>query len=225
MSTGFGLTEEQKRAFAEILSSKSSVSAELTKQSAKFDAFKSILGADRIVTEIKAKLPLSYKGEVLFTCDPSNSKEVLIALAKYAKQGGGVPVLVLMNYNYKTIVSELAENGIRDGYYIIDTVTKSIASVEDEGDVIFVDSLRNLTQLQIRVLNVIEKDSNTVFVFDSLPMLELYHEWGVVFKFVYSMTKLLHKNNSTGLFISGKKDFSLRLGQFFDESIELKKYI
>ena len=225
MGTGFGLTEEQKRAFEAILSSKDSVSAELSKQSAKFDAFKSILGSDRIVTEIKAKIPLSFSGEALLTCDPSNSKEVLVALAKFVRQGGGVPVLVLLNYNYKTIVSELMGEGIREGYFIIDTATKSIAQVEDEGNVVFVDSLRNLTQLQIKILNTAKGEPRSVFIFDSLPMLELYHEWGVVFKFVYSLTKLLHKTKSSAFFISSKKDLSIKLGQFFDESIELKKFI
>ncbi|MFA5126124.1 MAG: hypothetical protein WC462_03930 [archaeon] len=225
MEKGFSLTSEQKNAFDDILSNKNSVSANIAKQTAKFDAFKALLGSERILTDLKSKLLLSFRGQALVDCDPANSKEVLIALTKFVIQTDMKPVLVLMNYNYKTVLSALEEAGVKENVIMIDTISKSIAQVDDEKNLFFVDSLRNLTQLQIKMLNVIEKNNGCAFVFDSLVMLELYHEPDVVFKFVYSLTKLLHKNRVNGFFISSKKSFSLKLSQFFEEVIELKKFI
>ena len=225
MEKGFSLTEEQKNAFEEILFNKKSVSVELAKQTAKFDAFKALLGSERILTDFKAKLPPSFRGQALVGCDPANSKEVLVALTKFVIQADMKPVLVLMNYNYRTVRSALEEEGVKENVIIIDTISKSIAQVSDEKNLLFVDSLRNLTQLQIKMINVIEKNNGCTFIFDSLGMLELYHEEDIVFKFIYSLTKLLHKNRVNGFFISSKKSFSLKLGQFFDEVVELKKFV
>jgi hypothetical protein len=225
MAGGFSLTEEQKKAFEEILSNKSSISANLNKEVEKFDAFKALIGSDRVLTEVKAKLPFSFAGQALITCDPSNSEEVLIAMANFVKLSGKTPILVLMNYNYKTISAKLKESGLNGGFIIIDTVSKNISDVEDMDDVYFVDSLRNLTQLQIKMLNSISKCKSCAFVFDSLTMLDLYHNEDVAFKFIYSITKLLHKNNLSGFYISSRKSFSQKLAQFYDEYFELKKFL
>ncbi|MFA6269538.1 MAG: hypothetical protein WCW13_02985 [archaeon] len=225
MSDNVLFSDEEKKAFASVISTEEGVLNNISKQEVKFDAFNALIGSERILTEIKSKLPLSIVGQVLVNCDPSNSQEVLIALTKFVLESKKVPVLVLMNYNYKTISTVLKESKITEGFVIIDTVSKSIASVEDKENLIFIDSLRNLTQLQIRMLNVVEKNPNCTFIFDSLAMLRLYHNEEVAFKFIYSLTKLLHKNNSSGFYISGKKSFASKLAQFFDESIDLKKFL
>jgi len=225
MPKEFSITDEQMKKFEELLSDKQKISQSVSKQEAKFDAFSSLAGPSRVLFDLRTKLPFTFKGQALVSCDSSNSKDVLVGLAKFIIQSNQKPVFVLMNYNYKTIQEALKENDIESGYIIIDTVAKGISQVSDKEDLFFVDSLRNLTQIQIKVINVLEWNKEIAFVFDSLGVLNLYHEEDVVFKFIYSLTKILHKENANGFYISSKKGLAPKLSQFFDESIELKKYI
>ena len=130
-----------------------------------------------------------------------------------------------MNYNYKTLQNALKVEGFKGNFFVIDSISKSIANVSDSSNVLFVDSLRNLSQIQIKIINLIESTQKVAFIFDSLSVLSLYHDEAVVFKFIYSLTKILHKNNSNGFYISAKKSLDLKLSQFFDESVEVKKFV
>jgi len=225
MSQEFAITDEQMKKYEDLLANNQKISEEVSKQEAKFDAFSSLAGPSRVLFDVKTTLPLSFKGQALISCDSSNSKDVLVGMAKFVKQCNQRPVFVLMNYNYKTIQNALKEEGITSDYIIIDTVAKSISNAVDTENVFFVDSLRNLTQIQIKVINVLEWNKDVAFIFDSLGVLNLYHDEEVVFKFIYSLTKILHKANATGFYISSKKGLAPKLSQFFDESVELKKYI
>ena len=97
-----------------------------------------------------------------------------------------------------------------------------------DGVVQEIDSLRNLTQLQIKLVKLIEgknsSDQECVVVFDSLDVFSLYHDDQIILKFVYSMTKLLHKHSVSGFFLSSKNPFLPKLVQFFDDFVELKKF-
>lgn len=225
MVSEFSINSVQEKVFDNILSDKEVVLAGVAKESEKFNAFNALVGSERVLTEIKTNISTSFSGQALVVCDPTNSKEVLIALTSFVRQANHIPVLVLMNHNYKTILSDLEKSGIGDNVIIIDTVSKSIANVQENRELIFVDSLRNLTQLQIKMFNVMEKNHGCAFIFDSIAMLELYHEEEIVFKFIYSLTKILHKNNVNGFYISTTKESSAKLGQFFEETIQLKKFL
>ncbi len=225
MTQEFSITDEQMKKFEELLANKQKISESVSKQEAKFDAFSSLAGSSRVLFDLKTKLPFTFKGQVLVSCDSSNSKDVLLGLAKFVIQSNQKPVFVLMNYNYKTIQEALKADGVTADYIIVDTVAKGISLVTDKDNIIFVDSLRNLTQIQIKLINILEYNKNVSFIFDSLGVLNLYHEDEVVFKFIYSLTKILHKENANGFYISSKKTLAPKLAQFFDESIELKKYI
>lgn len=221
----FSLTDAEKELFSRFSEDKAQTNNAVSQQEAKYDAFESLMGAGRILNDIKSKISLSFNGQALVLCDASNSKDVLVAVSRFVSHTNKVPVIVLLNYNYKTIQDALKGGNFFGEYIIIDAVSKSVAQIDDFENVTFVDSLRDLTQLQIKVLKMIEKRKDVVFVFDSLRVLELYHKEDVVFKFVYSLTKILHKNNCSSFFISAKMDVSNKIKQFFDESIELKKYI
>ena len=51
------------------------------------------------------------------------------------------------------------------GFVIIDLVSKSISHVSDSKEVIFVDSLRNLTQLEIKMTNLLDENKKVSFDF------------------------------------------------------------
>jgi len=225
MGSGFSLTDEQMKAFEDILSKKDIFSSHITKQEAKYDAFKALGGHEKVLNEVKSKIPLSFKGQALIECDSSNLMDVFVAMVKFTIQSGSVPVLVLFMNNYVTVKNRLKEEGINEECFIIDVVSKSISSVEDDTNLFFADSLRNLTQIQIKILNVLSSKNNIALIFDSVSILNYYHNDDVVFKFVYSLTKLVRKNNSSGFYISTDNQISQKVGQFFDETIELKKFV
>lgn len=224
MGEGFSLTDAQRAAFEEILKNKPVISAAVSKQEAKFDALNELIGSQKVLTEIKSKLPFSFSGQALFLCDAQNSKDVLMALCKFCFAAGVTPVLVLFGTNYKTVTQMLKEANFSGNFIILDCVSKSIAQVKDGDTIFFVDSLRNLTQMQIKILNIIEKNHRSAFVFDSIRALSLYHSEEVVTKFLYSLTKLLRNNNSPAHYILTEKKSASKLSQFFDEVIELKKF-
>ncbi|VVB74235.1 Uncharacterised protein [uncultured archaeon] len=216
--------EGQKKAIEAILSGDPSFGIKLDSKKSKFDAFNAILGTERMLTDLKSKIPLSFRGESIVECDPSNSSEVVSALVKLVLEMEMTPVIILMNFTYKSVLRSLKSSGLDEKVIIVDTVSKVISHVEDGERIFFVDSPRNLTQLQIKMINIMDSNKNTCFIFDSLGILALYHEENVVLKFVYSLTKLLHKYASSGFFVSAGKT-NPRLIQFFDEEVKAKKFI
>jgi hypothetical protein len=188
----------------------------------KFDAFSILKGPGKMMHEVNLSLPFGFKGQVLVSCDSSNSKDMLIGLGQFALKSKSKPVFVLLGNNFKTVSSLAEAEGIKD-YFIIDTVSKNVMPVSETEKFFFVDSLRNLTEIQIKMLNIIAKNPDAVFIFDSLCVLNLYHSEQIVLKFVYSITKLLGKKDLTGFYVVVKKSMVPKLSQFFDETIQLKK--
>lgn len=225
MGSGFSLTNEQMKAFEEILSKKNIFSTHLTTQEAKYDAFKALFGNEKVLSDIKSKIPLGFKDQAIIECDSLNLMDVFIASVKFSIQSGFTPVLVLFMNNYFTVGKYLEEEGIKDKCVIIDAVSRSISPVVEGEKLFFADSLRNLTQIQIKILKTIRSKENFSLVFDSISVLNYYHTEEIVFKFVYSLSKLVRRNSSVGFYINTDPQLSQKLGQFFDEQIILKKYL
>jgi hypothetical protein len=209
----------------EMLSSKDKVKQELKKESEKFDDLQSVLSKEnKIATELKRQIIKCDDGQVLIKCDSSNNHDVFLSIIKCVLEHGKKPVAILSSMNYKTARKLIENSDIEtEKIALIDTITKNILDIEEEKGVVFVDSLRNLTQLQIKLIKFIEKENDLVFVFDSINVLELYHKETILFKFIYSLTKLLHKNKINGYYILGKKSLAPKISQFFDNVVEIKK--
>jgi hypothetical protein len=195
------------------------------KGKSKFDALQSLLSMEnKVSTEIKQSIPVSASGQNLISCDVSNSKEVLVSLTKRVLEEGKTPVVVLTSMNYKAAKKKFALQGISQNHiFIIDTVTKNILNEKDSDRIKFIDSLRNLTQLQIKIIKLIESNKDLVFVFDSLNVLELYHEERILLKFVYSFVKIIRKKGLSGFYIINNSLIVPKLVQFFDDLIEIGK--
>jgi len=218
--------EEEESAFSKIealLSNK--LANKGTNGSDKFEELQSLLSpAQTLLREIKRQMGGAFSGQNIILCDPSNTKEVMIALIKFALDNGKAPVLVLTAMNYKIVLGLIGDAKINEKKVsIIDTVSKGIAKVQATDRILFVDSIRNLTQMEIKVFNFIEKDPNSCFIFDSLDVMQLYHDDEVIGKFVYALTKLLHKHKRVGVYLLNRKSLLSKLNQFVDSSVELKK--
>mgnify|MGYP005844291371 CR=1 FL=1 len=190
-----------------------------------FDNFAPLLGQEKILVEIKSRFSSGIHGQTLVFCDPSNSKEVVLALCKFVSNLGYVPAVVLLNNTYSSFSRDLLASKFSGEYYIIDAVSNSISKTDESEKIFFVDSLRNLTQMEIKISKLVDLNLRFVFIFDSLWVLSLYHEDDVLLKFVYSVTKILRKRGVNSFFLLSNKNGVQRVNQFFDETIELKKFL
>ena len=202
---------------------------DLKSQEKRFDELNFLLSKEKkVVDELKKQINFSNVSQVLLGCDALNNKDVYLSLIKFAIESKKIPIFVLTTTNYNQFFSYLSENQIDSNkILVIDTVSKNISKINETDYLFFVDSLRNLTQLQIKIIKIFEISklnvSDFVLIFDSVDVLSLYHDEQIILKFVYSLTKILHKNSVFGVFLSSNKLFSPRLAQFFDDFVEIKK--
>ncbi len=204
---------------------KNNVMLELKKEVSKFDELQSLLSKEkRLLLEIKKQIPVFSLGQTMINCDPVNNHDFLIAISKFAIENKKTPVIVLTSTNYKTLQKFFNESKLPfKDFFVIDTVSKSISLVNDSENIFFVDSLRNLTQLQIKLVKLLIKKNDLVLIFDSINVLGLYHSDRIIYKFIYSLTKIVHKYKTSSFFIVNKKSLVQKIGQFCDNIIEIGK--
>jgi hypothetical protein len=207
-----------------LLSSKKSVSNELDKQRVKFDELQAVISDQaKIENEINKNIPAEIEFQTVLKVQPEKVREVIITLTKKLISQGKTPVLVLTTTNYQSAMKLLSEASVDlEKVKMIDCVTRNVYNAKNTNQIYFIDSLRNLTQLQIKIVNFFEKDKNSAFVFDSLDTLELYHSKEVIFKFVHSATKILRQRSLQGYFIFADGDLVRHLTQFFDSVIDIQ---
>lgn len=198
--------------------------SELTIDSSK-NYFENLLSREnKFLTEINKRIPKDYSGNTLIGCDSKNNKDLIVAIIKGVILSGKKPIIILTASNYKTMSKLLKDSKISlDELYLIDTVSKGIINIHDFDKIIFVDSLRNLTQLQIKLLKILKKDNNVVCIFETIDMLDLYHDEKLILKFTYSIIKLIQKASSSSIFLVNNKNISLKIAQFFTDFFEIEK--
>ena len=207
-----------------FLQKKEDVSTHLGKEKDKFDNLQKMLSREeRIYSEVAKNVLEKSDSQTLFLCDPINATDVMVSLARRIIENGVTPVIILTTMNYRAAQKVLEKAEIVDKVFLIDTVSKSISLVKDKERVWFVDSLRNLTQLQIKIIKLIKGGEKVSFVFDALNVLELYHSESIILKFTYSISKLLKKYKLAGYYSITKKLIVPKLSQFFDNLVEIKK--
>jgi hypothetical protein len=209
--------------FESILSNKKNVSSQIEKETSKFDDLTALLSKERKIDfELQKQLTSFDKNQVLIKCESINNHDVLIALSKKVIASGKKPIIVLTSINFKTANELFTEAKVDlNKIFLLDTVSKNLVNVPEKNNLKFIDSLRSLTQIQIKVLDFIEENKNVVIIFDSINVLELYHSQRIIYKFVYALTKILHKKKLSGIFILCKEELIPKLGQFFDDIIQI----
>lgn len=197
----------------------------ISKKENYLDDIETVLSKEnKLFNEVNKKIPVNYAGNILISCDASNNKNLIVALTKKIISEKKIPIIILTSTNYKTMISFFNEAKIPlNDLYIVDSVSKNIINVHDFEKNIFIDSLRNLTQLQIKLIKILKNQKNTVCVFDSVDVLELYHEEKLILKFVYSIIKLIQKKSTNIIFLINNKSLSFKLSQFFNDFIEIEK--
>jgi archaellum biogenesis ATPase FlaH len=193
--------------------------------SSSLDDIEEVLSKEsRFYYEFNKKVLNSVSTNILIDCDASNNHDLMRAIIKKAIQEKKVPILVLTSTNYKSMISFLKDSKIDlDKLYLIDTVSKNLIAVENFNKVFFIDSLRNLTQLQILIIKILEEEKRAILIFDSIDVLEFYHNEKVILKFVYSVSKLIQKKSAQFICIINGDKLGPKLAQFFNDFVQIKK--
>lgn len=199
------------------------VGTKLKQSEDNFDEIESFLSKEnQLFSEVNKQLGKFNTSQILVSIESSLEKDLLLALVKKCHAENKMPVVVLFSITYKSLFDALLEAKIDTSKVIvIDTVSKSISKVVENKNLFFVDSLRNLTQLQIKSVNLIDNRKDLCFIFDSICILDLYHKEDVILKFIYSMTKLLHKKRVPGVYLVCKTKSVPKVMQFFDDFVEI----
>lgn len=207
-----------------LLEKSENVSTHVALEKNKFDDLQKMLSKEeQVYSEISRSIKGKNDGQVMFLVDPTNAGDLVVSISRRVIESGVMPVIILTTMNYKSAQKILTKVNLVDKVFLIDTVSKNVSTVTEQERVWFVDSLRNLTQLQIKIVKLIRKEKNIAFIFDAINVLELYHSQSMLLKFVYSVSKLLKKYKVSGYYSLTKKTLSPKMSQFFDNFIELKK--
>ena len=211
-------------ALQRLLSDQRKISTEIDKQLKKFEELQEVVSEqNKISNEIDKTVSGEKVTQAMMNVTPEKIRGVMSTLSKKILAQGKTPVLVLTTTNYKSIQKVLKESGVDpEQVLLIDCVTRNVFNAKNTEKIQYVDSLRNLTQLQIKVVKVFEKNKDAAFVFDSLDALELYHDEEVIFKFVHSLTKILRQRSLSGYYLFANKRLTQQMSQFFDSLVEIK---
>jgi hypothetical protein len=189
-----------------------------------FEEIESFLSDEnRFNSELNKNISGEINNNFLIHTDAKNNKSIMLSLIKKVLSEGKVPIFVLTSNNYKTASKFLSKSKVSlDEVYIIDTVSKNTVNINDFDKVLLVDSLRNITQLQIKLLKLLRKIDNAVIIFDTVDVLELYHPQEIILKFIYSIIKIGQKKNANVLMIVNKDSLAPKASQFFGDFFEIK---
>jgi hypothetical protein len=207
-----------------LLSNQKKISEEINKQLVKFEELQAVISEQAKISNELDKAVLGKNiAQIMINVKPEKVREVLITSVKKTLSQGMKPVVVLTTTNYESISKFFSESKIDiNQILVIDCVTRNVYSAKNTKQVHYIDSLRNLTQLQIKIINFFEREQNSVFIFDSLDVLTLYHENGVIFKFMHSLTKIFRQRSLQAYFLFTDKLLIRQLSQFFDNVVEIE---
>ncbi len=190
----------------------------------RFGQLEELLSEEKLFgMQIEKQLPEEWNFQSIVLCDASKNRAIDAQLCKLAFAKGFSPTIVLASTNYKSMLNSLVNSNVDvSKIFLLDCVSRNLTLLKDTEKVFFVDSLRSLSDVQIKIINLIELNKKTCFIFDSLDALLLFHNSKTILKFVSSLNKILRKNSSVAFFLSANQELSEQLSQFFEVIVEVK---
>jgi len=108
--------------------------------------------------------------------------------------------------------AELEKEGIDiSKYQFIDCVSKKAGLGKDEGETIFIDSPRSLTDIAIAISKIIKEGNVDLIFFDSVSSLLVYNTELSVVKFLHYLMVLFKGSKTKGVFVIMKNDLSRKV--------------
>ncbi|MFH1364926.1 MAG: hypothetical protein ABIH52_04735 [Candidatus Aenigmatarchaeota archaeon] len=131
------------------------------------------------------------------------------------------------NRPYATLLASFEKRGIKTERIIfIDSATGSFKKIESKSKVIFISSPRALTEMNIEINKVIDKENVKQMLFDSLSTLLVYEQTSTVIKFSHSIISKLRSSNVKAVLTCLKDDMDSEiikdLSMFVDKMVEIE---
>ncbi|MDD3159802.1 MAG: hypothetical protein PHQ98_02445 [Candidatus ainarchaeum sp.] len=191
-----------------------------------FDQISYLLSNEKkIANELKNELNFITDNQVLIQNILSELNfETIIALIREIDKANFNPIIVLTKDPYVSFKRKIQNTKINiENITFIDTISKSFMKNNIEKNVYYVDSLQNLTQLQIVCTKIINENQKSQFIFDSIDVLELFHSDEIIIKFFYSFTRLMNSKNKNCYYLLNNHKLVSKINQFFDKLTVIEK--
>jgi len=127
------------------------------------------------------------------------SIEYLVNVEKY------IGIILTANKPYMTLKKQLDSKGINtDQIIFIDCISKSQSSdIQQEGNVIYIDAVYNLTKISLAFKKVVEKVEGKKFLYvDSLSSMLIHNTPDIFIRFVHGLITSMRLASISGLLLS-----------------------
>lgn len=171
---------------------------------------------------------IKEKDIVLIVLSKSEYSEKILGIARIAAGRGGGLCYVSVNKPASSLLKVFGAEGIDTGKIkFIDCISRAAFSGDmkncDSGNIIFLSSPRNLTELSINIAEVVAKGIKSVFV-DALSTFLIYEDGMVVIRFAHTLITKLREAGGHGALVILQNDISGALlddlGMFVDCVVE-----
>ncbi len=181
------------------------------------------------IKKLARELAEADEGAVVLVETPiENAPEVGLEAIRAMVKRGYTGIIVSASRPYTNLVSVYAKNGIdTKKVFIIDCVTKA-SSVEPEeaANVVYLDSVSDLTTMSLAINNAIESVKGEKFIFlDSISTMLIYNKPDIFAKFVHIMMTKMRVGSVSGILISfeseNNKEVRAEIVQLCDKVIKV----
>jgi hypothetical protein len=198
----------------------------IKKEVDEYDQISYLLSEEKnISNELKKELTFKKDGQTLIrNKNPELHQDTIIAIIREINKNQKKPVLILTKDSHQSIIKKLnKKNVLTEEIIFLDTISKSYMGNTIQKNVYYLDSLENLTQLQIMINKITDANKEITFIFDTIDILELFHNEKIITKFFYSFTRLMNIKNKDCYYLISKETIMPKISQFFDKLITLEK--
>jgi hypothetical protein len=181
---------------------------------------------NNIGVQVKLRKEIKENGIIVVLIPKSEYAGKIKGIVKDTSKIQGKLCYVSLNRPYKFLVPVLKSASVDIKKIIfIDSATSGFSEPKDGLKVVIVSSPKALTELNIAMNKIIEKEKVKSVLFDSLSTLLVYEQSHTVIKFSHSVITKLRSTDVKGVFLALKEDTDSELikdlSMFADKIVEI----
>ncbi|MFZ5500830.1 MAG: DUF7504 family protein [Candidatus Micrarchaeota archaeon] len=141
---------------------------------------------------------------VLLEADPEDAGKRGMAAIKTGISKGGKAVIISANRPYKTLMAAYRKNGIdSQRVMVIDCVSKpNNAEIEEADNVLYLESLTDLTDILLSVRDAIGAKAGRQFIFlDSITTMLIYNKPDTYARFIHNLLTMMRVKRVGGILL------------------------
>lgn len=143
---------------------------------------------------------------VLLVIPSENYNNILINTVKKIMNNYKI-CYITINKGYDALNIFFKKNQIKpNNFFFVDCITKTVKSIKDTDNHIFVSSPNALTELSIAINKAVKNQKPKFIILDSLSTLLIYHKGNIVSKFIQGLINKFEATDSNLIFTITTKD-------------------